>query len=193
MSKVEVDQRLRLAGLDRLRGLAIVLMLVDHTVWLAGAEWARGTVTLLAVPLFMGIAGYLWRPGWRPRYEQVALAAGISGALALYMGLAAPVFLVVIVLALPIVAALHRWPAPAAMLGVLQALYWPVGWAGAEVGLVVACMMIGRLWRQAGGQEWRVGDLLPAWLGTVGRWPLTWYTGHMAAMALVWTLRGGAA
>lgn len=58
----------RLVGLDRLRGLAIACMIVDHVALLGGLQLVRVTVGRLALPIFFVLAGALvrrltWRHG----------------------------------------------------------------------------------------------------------------------------------
>lgn len=77
----------RLASLDTLRGLAIVLMVVDHIAWLFGdsqiAPLHIRFFTRLAMPLFCALSGYLLARPNRPsalnprRLGQVAGAAAV--------------------------------------------------------------------------------------------------------------------
>ncbi len=64
-------------------------------------------------------------------------------------------------------------------LGLISALYVPVGWHGYEPGLVLAWFCLGLLARL----EWfALGDRLPVQLERVGRRPLIWYVGHLVVL-----------
>ena len=49
----------RFAAIDRLRGLAILLMIGDHVSIFTGLEWYRDTAGRVAMPLFFVLSGYL--------------------------------------------------------------------------------------------------------------------------------------
>lgn len=185
----DVAVRVRLAGLDRLRGLAMVAMLVDHLMIVGqGPNEVRMTVGRLAMPLFFLIAGSLFsRLSWRH--------AAIWG-----VGLVLPLFVpwvdapnVLYWYAFGVVA---LWVCdrlgPSAQYVVLVCCLtlWANGLGTPPPGAypfwaLLALMIVGRLiGREALG---RVGDHLPAWswLELVGRFPLTFYVVHLLILQTV--------
>lgn len=183
-----VASPVRLAGIDRARGLAVLLMVLDHAlVVLDSNNPARLTVTRLALPLFMICAATVWK-GRPSRRRALALAA--VGALDLFLaplvglGSPAPVagfcLLVALLVAAP---TLLRWPLVACVLGFVQGFFIPLGWQGWELGVLLGWFMVGRLGLASGQQEIRrIGDRLPAFLAVIGRRPLIWYVGHLVGM-----------
>lgn len=178
----------RIAGLDALRGGAIALMMIDHVAALAGGPWwLRGIVTRFALPMFMFVAGYLWRPGWRRRHLEIVLAALATLPLVWYLEIADVHILAVYALVLPLLPISARWPWLAVAVGLIQAHYWSLDYLGYEPGLVWALVAVGQLAQQRDLAEI---DYARSWLQpftTIGRRPLSWYTGHLAVLAgLVW-------
>lgn len=182
---------MRIAGLDAIRGGAIALMMLDHVAAVAGAPWwVRDIVTRFALPLFMFVAGYLWRPGWRWRHAEVFAAAAITLPLVWYLGLAEIHILAVFVLILPLLPISAKWPWLAIGLGLIQAKDWPLGYHGYEPGLVWALVAIGQLTRDRELPEFGVAESNLRPFTTIGRWPLTWYAGHLAVLAAIVWLAG---
>jgi len=73
----------RSAALDKLRGLAIVLMMLDHLlVQIDPQSLIRTTITRACVPLFFVIAGHLLRPGIK--WQRLILILIIGAALPHY-------------------------------------------------------------------------------------------------------------
>lgn len=186
MSEVATTPRTRLAGIDRLRGLAVLLMVLDHAlVQIDHDSPLRYTITRLSLPLFVGCAAAVFR-GQLGRQRMGVLALGIiaettlNGPLSL--GGPGPVTLItcgLLAFSLPWV---RRNAHLVGTLGLLQALYQPVGWSGYQPGLILAYFALATL---------AVHDLepaarrLPAWVGTVGRQPMRWYIGHLIALVLI--------
>ena len=185
----------RLAWLDRMRGLAIVVMVASHTIMLT-----TGTRVLvhevMATPArltFLLLLGLLFRPGLRHRHARMAAGAVIAQALALYLGFAVPNILTVMVAAILVMQLLHRYPTVAIGLGLTQAMWWPHPGTGVQLGLAVAAISAGTLLRETqglnGSEFARAGRYLPAFLEPIGRAPLEWYVGHLIALsAVVWVL-----
>lgn len=150
----------RVVRLDELRGLAVLLMLLDHVLamglshwhWPGEFQWIRQTITRAALPLFMMVAGYLWQvrcgPSWR------SVRASWEGAVMSFPACLAVGFGVPDILGLYAAAAtggklLKRWPLLACVTGLLQALYLPLNLADGrsyEPGLVVAFCCLGTIW-----------------------------------------------
>lgn len=176
----------RSPALDRVRGLAIVLMAVDHVASLSGWVVVEDTVGRAAMPLFFVLAGsLLGRLRWRH-----AQLVGLGLLLPVVMPwLDAPN-----VLTLYGVGALVIW--------LWRRLVWPVwvlaaagltqaanGWAGglfftgyqplALLGLLALGAMLPRT-------TWSWGSSLPGWMGLLGRFPVTVYVGHLLVLTAIW-------
>lgn len=186
--------------LDRVRGAAVVLMIVDHvlalvcelTTWPtnAGPWFARMTITRAALPLFMLLAGALLadrRPSGK-RLGQVVAAAVCAQLLVLRLPFMATVNI------LPVIGwALWVWPrvrgwgvwGVAGCMVFVATLPWPLGY---HPGHVLGLMLLGTLLGRAPLE--RLGGCLQPWAAVVGRRPLAWYLGHLAALWAVWWLLG---
>lgn len=191
-TRVYVRDR-RDAGLDRLRGLAIVVMILDHLLIVTGHETSplRYTVTRAAMPLFFVLSGHLVRRV-NERHLMVA-ALGVTLPLlvpfidrpnvllwyaaccpaVLLARRAGPGALAVLVLVPLTLAAngYHLWTATSS--------YDPVGLLG--------LMALGALLPRDAA---RFARRLPAWLGAAGRFPLTVYVMHLLILAAVWHALG---
>ena len=172
--------------LDLLRGAAVGLMVLDHALLvIGGPHVVRLTITRLALPLFMIVAGYLLgqRGGQRPSSRRV-LAVGACGVATTtmfhLMGLPTPDVLLTFVAVLMVYPLLSRWPLQLATLGLLQAVNIPIPWTGYQPGYLL-------LWVGLGVLTFRAGIALPtlrlpSWVAAVGRQPLRWYVGNLAAL-----------
>ncbi|MCA1726985.1 MAG: heparan-alpha-glucosaminide N-acetyltransferase domain-containing protein [Actinobacteria bacterium] len=184
--------RIRVRSLDAARGLAVVLMIVDHVAAVMGSNagplwWVRHTVTRPALPLFMVVAGILIarrRSSWSWRRLVAIAGAGVVATwLLLVSGIQfGPDVLLVLVATCPAWGVLSRRPLELLVLGLLQALYLPIGWGGYEPGLVLAYLGVGIL---AGGCGERLSWIRGRAFELVGRYPLTWYLGHLVVLGLV--------
>jgi hypothetical protein len=179
-------------------------MVLDHAAAVlqlhgGGAVWsvARYSVGRAALPLFMGLAGFLWtvRPPRPSRVLSVVLAVLAAGVLC--AGLAFPwpdalfLYLVGLVLSPIILAA----PALCLVLGVLQVTTFQVLPWSYEPGLVVAWISFGVILGRVGGpvvglpalDEWDRRAVCPAGrvFAGLGRWPLTAYLGHLALLLVL--------
>lgn len=166
-------------AVDALRGLAVLLMVLDHVlVQVEPLSPLRFTVTRLSLPLFVGCAATVHRGTMRPRRVAALLAVGLLEAVDnpwLHLGTPGPVLLI------GGTALVMCWePARSragllGALGLLQALYLPVAWSGYQPGLVLAWWVLGVV---------LVDALRPlAWrfdaLAFVGRGPLRFYVAHL--------------
>lgn len=169
----------RSAFLDAARGVAIVLMMADHAVLAFGGPWGvREILGRFAAPLFMAIAGYLWRPRLSGRILEVGIAAALSVPLVSGIGGAHVPILVVFLLVYPALWVSYRWPYLVLGLAVLQLSAWPVPWYGYQPGFVLAFLVLGQLLARHATVPVMVGS--GGVLGWLGRWPLTAYIGHLA-------------
>lgn len=177
---------MRIQQLDILRGYAVALMLLDHAlaVFWPGAGWAiasRLTVTRLAMPLFMSVAGALFALRGRPsaaRQGKVIAAAAVASLCCWRVGLGVPEILAWYLLAVALAPVLVRWPAASIVVGVLQVVNLPLWQTRAvyQPGQVLAFVALGVL---VAGKL--TGRSLPAgaaasWLG---RHALSLYVLHL--------------
>lgn len=184
----------RLGWVDGLRGAAIVLMVLDHVLVQADPDsFLRYSLTRLSLPAFMFAAAVVWRPlSWR-RFASLTVAAVVE-VLVSPPGMPVPGIVAVILLVLLFIELL-RWASPRILelpgvlgvLGLLGALYQPWsgdidGWTGYEPGLVLAWWALGRL---AAHELEPLAVRSPRWLRAIGRRPLWWYVGHLAAIYAV--------
>lgn len=178
--------RRRLVWIDQARGLAVLLMILDHVLAVAApGHLLRFTVTRLSLPLF--IACVVAVPHRTRSGLSLRLLCGMGLELVLnpIIGLAipGPVFLLGM-----LGLAVGPWlasPIPAA-LGLIQALYLPLPdvWTGYQPGLVLVWAFIG-LYAADELEQW--APRFPGWLATIGRRPLAWYTAHLVLLA-AWVL-----
>lgn len=173
-------------GLDRLRGLAVVLMVVDHVAKTLpdNPEWLTLTVTRLSLPLFMVTLGVLLAGRSHPIQPERFLQLGVAGVVTSFvfsaLGRGTPDVLLVIALTVPLWDSCKRWPEVVACLGVVQFAALPIPWTGYQPGLLVTLICLGVL---ASRERWSaLGDRLPSWVAGVGRWPLTIYVVHVLAL-----------
>lgn len=181
----------RVDWIDRLRGLALVLMVLDHVlVQIDPSNPLRYTLTRLSLPLFMAASAAVWTPDIRTRrLVLLASAATVELVASSYLGMPFPGIMLVYLVAVVPLSLWHEASSSAywvAALGLIQALYLPVGWLGYEPGLVLAWWGLGRL---GSYQLDRLGSRLPRCLASVGRWPAQLYAFHL--LVLVALVAGG--
>lgn len=198
-----VDQAVTLQrspALDRLRGLAIGCMVVDHVaLLLGGLDVVRLSVGRLALPLFFLIAGHL---AARITFERATSWRHLGIAT---LGLLLPV--VVSWVDSPNV--LILWAAGCLLLWGWRRLGLPA-WGLVVVALTCAANgLVFQAGRSFGILEvWALmalgstlprssfgwGGRLPAFLGAVGRRPVLWYVGHLLVLDFgVWAATRGLA
>jgi len=186
----------RWSGVDAARGLAILLMVLDHLLVvlvdvgvLAGGVGSpsylvRMTVTRASLPLFMLCTGGLLsvrRLSWLRFGDVSAAALVVNGLLIAYpIGIHPPEVLAVWCLVMVAWPWIGRYPALCACVGIVQVYVWPIGWQGYQPGVLLVLVSVGVL-AGPGALEW--ATRLPMWLGVVGRKPLVWYCGHLVALA----------
>lgn len=179
----------RLVGIDRLRGLAVLLMVIDHLLIVVGQESSiyRFTVTRLAMPLFFVVAGALVSRIDVPRLLLVATCGALLPILVpwteqpnvlvqyvmgvLLLGLcwfSRPAVVLVLVLLLGAIA--NRYTAN------LHGYDW-----AALPALVLAGWLAGRETVD------RIGRPLSFLFEGLGRYPLSIYFGHLLLLR-VWEL-----
>jgi hypothetical protein len=129
----------------------------------------------------MMVSGYLWalRGGsWRRR-AVVLFAAVVSVRLAAWAGLPIPDILTIYAVVQALAGLAVRWPVAVAALGLLQSSEWRIGWPNYEPGVVLCFCCLGVLLARSAS----LPSIRCKWLEWVGRFPLSWYLGHLAALA----------
>lgn len=184
----------RSGALDGARGMAILLMLLDHLLVVTGHGdlWVRSTITRAAMPAFMVIGGALVAHTMTPpRLARLVRTIAIGLALPVMVPwIDDPNILVMYAAGWLLVWAVSRWTwgapllvivgatlAANGLLGHTGAGYYPIG---AVVALMGAGAWIGRLqlasWLQPFGSR---GLRLVQWLG---RHALAFYAAHLLVL-----------
>jgi hypothetical protein len=171
-------------ALDRLRGLAVLLMVADHLALSAGLDVVRLTAGRLAVPLFFVLAGHLAsRLSWR--HGRLIGLGLLLPAFAPWVD--SPNVLLYLGVFLPAVAwaGRHRWLLPLAVVLALtlaaNGYAGPVGTGYAPSALLALCCVGALLPRSAFAAAGR----LPVVLAWPGRHALSLYVGHVLALTVL--------
>jgi hypothetical protein len=155
----------RIKWIDQLRGLAIILMIIDHilaaldTVGFGGGllTFTRMTITRPAMPLFMILSGFLWERK-APRLKRILAIALVSLAINLFLkiswsGYPLPEILLLWVLAAGFARVITFTPILTIIIGYTQALYWPISWSAYQPGVIIMFVAIGVLWGSSYNKE----------------------------------------
>lgn len=186
--------------LDAWRGLAIVTMIGDHVAaYLTevfveqGTELYetlllyRATIGRIAAFAFMLVSGYLLskhQPSLKRIIQVAAVAAFVNVTwLITPMGLEAPDILILWLGAVLLAPLWKKHIFITLFLAYLQFEYWPISWGGYQPGLIVMLLALGVLLQRSQTHFPNLGSFTPM-LGWVGRYPLTFYTVHLAAIWL---------
>lgn len=188
---------MRWDGLDRLRGFAIALMVLDHVLAASGGGMLfRLTLTRLSLPIFLFVAGSLGasrllrRPSFAAwysgRFWVVLLAAAASSVLVSGLPFMAPVDVLV-----PIFLSISAYPI--LMKSGLRLDLWiaacfvavatfPFLWPGYHPAHVLGLYLLGS--RLPPDLLDHFGLAIPRLFASVGRAPLRWYLGHLVVLVL---------
>lgn len=199
MSAPKVEKP-RLVILDAMRGLAIVIMIIDHLLAALESlgvesnfvEYSRLSATRFSMPLFMIASGIAWRLyGLRfARWAQVVIWALLINLLTRLLW---PDFNFPEILAIWAALAIawklfRRFPIIAIIIGYTQATYWQIKWQGFQPGELAIFLGVGALLSKSSldslWREPRTSRFLKP-LAVVGRYPLTIYGGHLIAITLI--------
>lgn len=193
-----LTKNIRYTELDGLRGLAIVLMLVDHVLAViivhGGPIWLndiRLSLTRLAMPLFMILVGWLldhkggYSLKWLLKVFWVGIAATIMMSL---MDLPSPDILIILGFVILFFYS-SRNPLAMIVLGLIQAVNIPLNWSGYQPGFILTFVAIGVLVHRYQVPEWEslcsfAGKRL-GFLEGIGRHPVAWYLGHIAILLIL--------
>jgi uncharacterized membrane protein len=190
----------RIFMIDAIRGLAIALMILDHSLFAIESigvannivEYARLSITRFSMPLFMIASGFIWALyGLRiKRWIQVFI---LSILINLTIKVLWPDFNNPEILFIWTILAIGsrlivRFPITVMIVGYTQFIFWPVPWSGYQpgelaiflgVGVLIARAPLDKTWKQI-----RFEKLLSA-LAFLGRYPLSIYSGHLISLSLI--------
>jgi len=195
--------------IDRLRGLAVVLMVVDHLLVAATAVMVErptlmtlGRLTLVdclrlltrpSLPLFAVCSGVLLSRRSSTsvrRLAQIGVAAAVSQVMFTPIAGMPDIDVLVVFLA-----AILMWPlarghlVETIVLGIVAATNlppFPHGLTGYSVGLVLAFMAVGAAVARSGPEDaLGAARRLPSGFGRLGRRPITAYLIHLFAVRLL--------
>lgn len=187
-----VDTRSRERGIDALRGLAILLMILDHSLIVLsfGSSPIRHTITRLAMPIFFIVSGHLVR-----KFTSRTLIIGLIGLClpVIVPWIDSPNVLTWYALGTLLLTKMSRkyyWLIIALALTLSSnffnhdygSSYWPYGlWALMATGALIPRELFTPFRR------------LPKFLDTIGRRPLLIYVGHLliAEMIVIALQNGG--
>lgn len=189
------------SSLDRLRGLAIFLMIIDHSLLLtmtyetsaSWMGWTRKTLTRFSMPLFMLVSGLLIARRGSPSLRRLPLVIVIAIVINVIswteVGFGVPEILAVWLLCLPFYPLFVRYPIEVAALGILLTINLPITadwYEGYQPALVLAFLAMGALLhRTPESPILKSGNYLPSLFGFIGRRPLLWYAGHLFILAII--------
>ena len=190
----------RIFIIDAIRGLAIALMILDHSLFAVESigvannvlEYSRLSITRFSMPLFMIASGFIWAlDGLRiKRWIQVFI---LSILINLTIKVLWPDFNNPEILFIWTILAIGsrlivRFPITVMIVGYTQFIFWPVPWSGYQpgelsiflgVGVLIARAPLDKTWKQI-----RFEKLLSA-LAFLGRYPLSIYSGHLIYLSLI--------
>jgi uncharacterized membrane protein len=185
MSATSVAVR-RAVELDRLRGLAIACMVVDHVALVVGGlGGVRWTVGRLALPIFFVLGGHLARR-LSPRHLVIAGVGLLLPAVVPWIDSPNVLLLYAVGAALVVIGRLGRLSRVLMLVVLLTAMANGVGGragTGYPPAALWALMLVGidvpRAWLV------QLGGRLPRWLAGPGSWPVSVYVGHLLALQLL--------
>ena len=190
----------RILIIDAIRGLAIALMILDHSLFAIESigmannivEYSRLSITRFSMTLFMIASGIIWiLYGLRiKRWIQVFILSIIVNVTirVLWPDFNNPEILFVWTLLAIGYRLIVRFPITVMIIGYTQFVFWPVSWGGYQpgelaiflgVGVLIARAPLDRTWKQI-----RFEKLLST-LAFLGRYPLSIYSGHLISLSLI--------
>lgn len=189
--------------IDAMRGAAIILMVIDHSLAALEStglfniivEYSRLTITRVSMPLFMIASGIVWTLyGLRlRRWFQVLLLAAALNAMTrvLWPDFNFPEILLVWAMLALFWKLIRRFPVLTLIIGFIQNTYWQVYWQAYQpgelaiflaAGVLVARAPLERLWNLPDASKAR--GIINA-CAKVGQYPLTIYGTHLAILAVL--------
>ncbi len=192
----------RILIIDAIRGLAIALMIIDHSLFAIESigvannivEYSRLSVTRFSMPLFMIASGVIWTLyGLRiKRWIQVFILSIILNVTirVLWPDFNNPEILFVWTLLAICWRLIIRFPITVMIIGYTQFIFWPVSWGGYQpgelaiflgVGVLIARAPLDKVWGRIKFEK------LLSTLAFLGRYPLSIYSGHLISLSLIVT------
>ena len=190
----------RILIIDAIRGLAIALMILDHSLFAIESigmannivEYSRLSITRFSMPLFMIASGIICKLyGLRiKRWIQVFILSILVNVTirVLWPDFNNPEILFVWTLLAIGYRLIVRFPITVMIIGYTQFVFWPVSWGGYQpgelaiflgVGVLIARAPLDRTWKQI-----RFEKLLSTF-AFLGRYPLSIYSGHLISLSLI--------
>ena len=190
----------RIFIIDAIRGLAIALMVLDHSLFAIETigisnvvvEYSRLSITRFSMPLFMIASGIIWALyGLRiRRWFQVFVLAILINLVTrfLWADFNYPEILLVWTMLAIGSRLIVRFPITVMIIGYTQFIFWPIPWSGFQpgelaiflgVGVLVARAPLEKAWKHM-----RFKSLISA-LSFLGRYPLSIYSGHLILLSLI--------
>ena len=190
----------RIFIIDAIRGLAIALMILDHSLFAVESigvannvvEYSRLSITRFSMPLFMIASGFIWALyGLRiKRWIQVFILSILINLTikVLWPDFNNPEILLVWTILAIASRLIVRFPITVMIIGYTQFIFWPVPWSGYQpgelaiflgVGVLVARAPLEKAWKHM-----RFKSLISA-LSFLGRYPLSIYSGHLILLSLI--------
>lgn len=189
--------------IDAMRGAAIILMVIDHSLAALEStglyniivEYSRLTITRVSMPLFMIASGIVWSLyGLRAkRWVQVLLLAAVLNAMTriLWPDFNFPEILLVWTLLAIFWKLIRRFPVLTLIIAFIQNTYWQVYWQAYQpgevaiflaTGVLIARAPLERIWKIR--ETSRMNNIINV-CAKVGRYPLTIYGVHLAILAVL--------
>jgi uncharacterized membrane protein len=190
----------RIIVIDAMRGLAIALMILDHSLAvieergyvLSIVEYSRLSITRFAMPLFMIASGLLWATkGLRiSRWLQVLMWAAVinTATRLLWPEFNYPEILLIWSSLAVFWKLIVRFPLSTMIIGYTQITFWSAPWSGYQpgelaiflgAGVLLSRAPIEKIWRS------RKPERLLVTLAAIGRYPLSIYGGHLLLLTLI--------
>ncbi|NDA79915.1 MAG: DUF1624 domain-containing protein [Actinobacteria bacterium] len=189
--------------IDAMRGAAIILMVIDHSLAALEStglfniivEYSRLTITRVSMPLFMIASGIVWTLyGLRlRRWFQVLLLAAALNAMTrvLWPDFNFPEILLVWAMLALFWKLIRRFPVLTLIIGFIQNTYWQVYWQAYQPGELAIFLAVGVLVARAPLEQLsnlrqvsKARGIINA-CAKVGQYPLTIYGTHLAILAVL--------
>ncbi len=197
---VAESRGVRILVIDAIRGLAIALMILDHSLAAieesgyvsSFVEYSRLTITRFSMPLFMLASGLIWATHGLKihRWVQVLTWAIFLNAITrvLWPEFNFPEILLVWAALAIAWKLIVRFPITIMIIGYTQITFWSVPWSGYQPGELAIFLGAGVLAARAPWEKiWktRKTERIVGTLALLGRYPLSIYGVHLLVLSLI--------